>query len=120
MARTVVIVDDYDGFRAAARRLLETGGYRVVGEAADVASARAVVRELRPDVVLLDVLLPDGNGFDVADELSQHDGGTRVVLVSSREERTFRRALSASRACGFVYKGDLSLRTLDAVLAQCT
>jgi DNA-binding NarL/FixJ family response regulator len=113
----VVIVDDHDGFRAAARKLLEAGEYRVIGEAEDGESAVTAVRELRPDIVLLDVLLPDMNGFEIAGQLAMH---SRVVLVSSREERAFRKALSDSRACGFVYKGDLSLRALDAVLDRCT
>ena len=119
MSRTVVIVDDYDGFRAAARKLLETGPYRVIGEAADAASALAEVEHLRPDVVLLDVLLPDTSGFEVAAELAQSVAETRIVLVSSREEGAFRESLSRSGACGFVYKGDLSLRALDAVLDPC-
>ena len=111
-----MIVDDYGGFRAAARKLLEAGDYRVVGEAEDGESAVAAVEELRPDVVLLDVLLPDTNGFEIADRFAAQ---ARVVLVSSRERGAFRRQLEESSACGFVYKGDFSLRALDAVLDRC-
>src|SRR5918992_1790771 len=70
MAATVLIVDDHPGFRAAARRLLELEGYVVVGEAEDGMTALARARELRPEVMLLDVQLPDMNGFEVAERLS--------------------------------------------------
>jgi two-component system chemotaxis response regulator CheY len=115
VARTVVIVDDYGAFRAAARRLLEAGGYRVVGEAQDGASALEAVVRLLPDVVLLDVLLPDTNGFDVAARLAER-ADSRIVMVSSRDARAYRGQLSGSPACGFVNKGDLSLRSLDSLL----
>ena len=70
MAATVLIVDDHPGFRAAARRLLELEGYHVVGEAQDGESAIVAARELRPDFVLLDVQLPDIDGFEVAERMS--------------------------------------------------
>ena len=118
MVLTVVIVDDYRAFRTAARRLLEAGAYQVVGEAEDGASALIAVERLRPDVVLLDVLLPDRSGFDVADRLAQTAAESQIVMISSRDEAAFREPLSRSQACGFVYKGDLSLRMLDALLAR--
>jgi DNA-binding NarL/FixJ family response regulator len=116
MARTVVIIDDYRAFRVAARRLLEAGAYRVVGEAEDGASGLTTVERLRPDVVLLDVLLPDTSGFEVADRLAQRAAKSQVVMISSRDESVFREPLSRTPACGFVYKGELSLQALDALL----
>jgi DNA-binding NarL/FixJ family response regulator len=71
MRRSVVIVDDHAPFRSVARDLLAAEGYDVIGEAADGASALEAVRELRPSVVLLDVQLPDSNGFDVAEALAE-------------------------------------------------
>ncbi len=68
--KRVLIVDDHDGFRATARRTLETGGFEVVGEAADGEAALEAARELRPDVVLLDVQLPGIDGFEVSRKLS--------------------------------------------------
>jgi DNA-binding NarL/FixJ family response regulator len=111
VGRTVLIVDDHDSFRAAARALLEAAGLEVVGEAADGASALAAVAELRPEVVLLDIQLPDLDGFAVAEQLEP--GGPAVVLTSSRSAASYRRRLATS-GCRFVAKSELSG---DAVLA---
>ena len=88
VAHTVLIVDDHPSFRASARILLEAEGFDVVGEAEDGMSALEAVKRLRPDVVLLDVALPDIDGFDVAARLAGH-GGPAVVLVSSRDPADF-------------------------------
>ena len=85
MARTVLIVDDHPGFRASARRMLAADGYRVVGEAQDGRSGIAAARALRPDIVLLDVLLPDLDGFEVAAALTGADDAPIVVLTPSRD-----------------------------------
>jgi DNA-binding NarL/FixJ family response regulator len=116
MARTVLIVDDHAPFRRFARRLLEAEGYAVVGEAADGAEALAKARELRPAVVLLDVLLPDMDGFAVTELLADEDERPLVVLTSSREASSYQRRLAASSANGFVGKDELSGATLDAVI----
>ena len=78
----MLVVDDHPAFRASARRLLELDGFRVVGEAGDAESALRLTRELRPEVALLDIGLPDRSGFEVARQLA--GGPTRVVLISSR------------------------------------
>ena len=67
---TILIVDDNAGFRVQARALLEADGFDVVGEAADGISGLAAARTLRPDLVLLDIGLPDVEGFEVARELA--------------------------------------------------
>jgi len=67
---TVLIVDDHSGFRSFARAVLEAEGFEVVGEADDAASAIAAAGRLRPQVVLLDIQLPDIDGFEVAERLS--------------------------------------------------
>jgi DNA-binding NarL/FixJ family response regulator len=108
MPQTVLIVDDHAGFRGFARRLLEAGGYTVVGEAGDGASALAAAEALRPQLVLLDVLLPDTDGFDVAERIAESGGGTLVVLTSSREASDFGERLDRTPARGFIHKDDLS------------
>jgi DNA-binding NarL/FixJ family response regulator len=116
MPRTVVIVDDHDGFRALARALLRGTGYEVVGEAADGASAIRSVRELRPEVVLLDVQLPDMNGFDVARCVNEGPDPPAVVLISSRDASDYGRRVDRSSARGFITKAELSIGALDSLL----
>jgi CheY-like chemotaxis protein len=108
VSRTVLIVDDHAGFRGLARRLLEASGFTVVGEAGDGASALAAVKLLRPRLVLLDVMLPDTDGFAIAERLAADGAETIVVLTSSRDAADFGQRLLASPARGFIHKGDLS------------
>lgn len=105
---TVLIVDDHAGFRSFARALLEAEGYDVVGEAEDGKSALAAVRRLNPQVVLLDVVLPDLDGFAVCDELTSSGNGPAIVMTSSHDISSYRRRLDASRARGFIGKSDLT------------
>jgi DNA-binding NarL/FixJ family response regulator len=113
---TVLIVDDHPEFRAVARRLLEAGGFDVVGDAADGSSATAAVQELHPDVVLLDIQLPDVSGLELCRRLTAPADAPRVVLVSSRDAADYGLRLGRCGALGFVAKADLSVVTLEAVL----
>jgi len=117
MRRSVLIVDDHAAFRAAARELLEAGAFEVVGEAADGASALAQAAELRPDVVLLDIQLPDFDGFAVAERLGEHGASAAIVLTSSRSVTTFRRRLAANPSWRFIAKSELSEQALAAAVA---
>ena len=120
--KRVLIVDDHEAFRAAARLLLERGGFDVVGEAADGDAAVEAASRLRPDVVLLDIQLPGDDGFRTCERLLDGEDGLGpathpvVVLVSGRPAVTFRRRLAASRAAGFIAKTDLTASALDAVV----
>jgi len=116
MAVTVLIVDDYEEFRHTARALLEAEGFQVIGEAADGASAMSEAARLRPRVVLLDIQLPDLDGFAVAKELAGRDAAPAVVLISSRGAGEYRRRLAAAPVCGFIPKAELSGRRLDELL----
>lgn len=115
VAATVLIVDDHAGFRSFARALLEAEGFDVVGEAADGASALATARALAPELVLLDVALPDMDGFAVCDALLQDEAGRAVILTSSRDVSSYRRRLQRSGARGFIPKSELSGRLLAAL-----
>jgi len=116
---SLLIVDDHPGFRRFARKLLEAAGYDVVGDAADGAAALAAAERLDPDVVLLDVLLPDMTGFDVTRVLSAQ-GRDRpvVVLTSSRTESDFGERVTMSPARGFISKSELTATALAAVLGE--
>ena len=114
--RSVLIVDDHEPFRALARALLETEGFRVVGEAENAASAVIAASELRPDVVLLDVFLPDGRGWEIVHTVSDAGGGSAVVLTSSRDVSSFGRRLKTSGARGFLAKDELSGAALEALM----
>jgi CheY-like chemotaxis protein len=116
MAATVLIVDDHPGFRAAARRLLELEGYVVVGEAADGMTALDAVHQLRPEVVLLDVQLPDIDGFEVAERLSANGFMPAVVLTSSREASDYGPCLARTPAAGFLPKAELSAAGIADIL----
>jgi DNA-binding NarL/FixJ family response regulator len=115
--RSVLIVDDHEGFRSWARTLLELQGYAVVGEAADGRSAIAACRALRPEVMLLDIRLPDIDGFEVTRRLAAEGDSTTVVLVSSRDAADYGGQVASSGAHGFIGKAELSGPALEAVLS---
>jgi DNA-binding NarL/FixJ family response regulator len=113
---TVLIVDDHPSFRASARAILESDGFDVVGEAEDGATGLRMLRDLRPDVVLLDVQLPDMTGFDVCVECGDLDE-TTVVLVSSRDATDYGQLIEESGASGFVPKAELSGAAIISLLS---
>ncbi|HEX6446039.1 MAG TPA: response regulator transcription factor [Streptosporangiales bacterium] len=118
MNMTALIVDDHQLFRTSARLLLQAEGFDVIGEAVDGDSAVAAVDRLRPDVVVLDVQLPDTTGFDVARRLFAAGFAGRVVLVSSRRASEYGDQVDASGAAGFVAKDELSGPALRAALGE--
>jgi DNA-binding NarL/FixJ family response regulator len=115
--RTVLIVDDHEEFRRTARELLEADGFEVVGDAADGESAIVEAKRLRPQLVLLDIQLPDVDGFEVAAKLGEASDSPVVVLTSSRDARFYRRRLALSPARAFLPKSELSGDALAALLA---
>jgi DNA-binding NarL/FixJ family response regulator len=118
--RNGLIVDDHPTFRRFARKLLEAAGYVVVGDVADGASALAAARELRPDLVLLDVLLPDESGFAVAERLAAEAARPLVILTSSRSAADLAPLVGSAHASGFVSKCDLCVGRLAALLEAAT
>lgn len=114
--RTVLIVDDNAVFRSSAARILDAEGFDVVGEAVDGRDALAAVGDLRPAVVLLDVVLPDIDGFTVCARLAAGDRPPAVVLTSSRDVSSYRRRLAGSAALGFIPKSGLSGAALMALV----
>ena len=113
---TVLIVDDHPSFRANARALLEAEGFEVLGEAEDGEAAISEAGKLRPDVVLLDVHLPDIDGFEVAARLRAKGGMPSIVLVSSRDGAEFGCLVEQCGAVGFIPKADLSGEAISKLL----
>src|SRR5262245_25364029 len=107
-ARRVLVVDDHPGFRRCAREFLAAEGFEVVGEAGDGVSAVRRAAELEPDLVVLDVQLPDLDGFQVAALLLARDPDLAVVLVSSRSAAEYGPLIERSGARGFLSKDQLS------------
>ena len=115
MPPTVLIVDDHTTFRLTARLMLESEGYEVVGEAGDGAEAIRAARDLAPEIVLLDVQLPDTDGFDVASRLLDGEDGPIVILTSSRDGADFGPLIERCGARGFIPKAELSGERLRAL-----
>jgi DNA-binding NarL/FixJ family response regulator len=110
----VLIVDDHPSFRACARALLEADGFAVIGEAEDGEGALSAIEALHPDLVLLDIQLPDMDGFAVLDRLSSD--APPVVLVSSRDACDYDGLVRTSRARGFISKAELSGTAVRSLL----
>jgi len=117
MARRFLIVDDNAHFLGAARDLLEREGVSVVGVASTGAEALRLVRELQPDVILVDVDLGDESGFDLAQRLAAGEAAP-VVLISAYPEAEFAELITASSAVGFVSKSELSASAVSEVLSH--
>lgn len=116
VAPSVLIVDDHDDFRRSARRLLEVDGFDVVGEASLGAEVVELTRALRPEIVLLDIQLPDMDGFVIAERLARLLDPPIVVLISSRDANAYQTRIATSPARAFIAKQDLSGAQLTTIL----
>ena len=116
MPGTVLVVDDDPAFRGLATRLLRDWGYDVVGGAGSVAEASTLAAQLRPQWALVDLALPDGNGFDLALRLAALPGAARVVLVSADADPAYARAALRAGAQGFLPKAELTRAGLAELL----
>ncbi len=116
MAESVLVIDDDEVFRGLARRMLADCGLTVAGEAETVAAGRAAAAELRPRAILVDVMLPDGDGVALARELAALPWGPRVVVTSSSADVAGRDELDGCGVVAFVPKSDLPGAALDRLL----
>jgi len=115
MRPTVLIVDDHAAFRTSARALLQAEGFDVIGEASDGAEAVEAVAVMRPEIVLLDIQLPDVDGLAVAEQLAMAPDPPTVVLISSRDAAAYGARLRSTSARGFIPKSGLSGEALAAL-----
>src|SRR4051794_16309192 len=111
MPNTLVIVDDHPAFRRAVRRTLTAGGYEVVGEAEGVQAALRTLDELKPRLVLLDVNLPDGDGFEIARWLRDREDPPVIIMTSDGDPEDLEPLALDSGARAFVAKARLTART---------
>ncbi len=118
MGPTLLIVDDHPAFRRAVRRTLSAGGFDVIGEADGVQTALAAVGRLKPGIVLVDVHLGDGNGFEIAETLRGQDDPPVIVMTSDGEREDLEEPALRSGALAFIEKAALTARALSAVLAH--
>jgi DNA-binding NarL/FixJ family response regulator len=116
MARTVLVVDDHAAFRGRARAMLEADGFVVVGEVGDCDAAVAAAERLHPDIALVDIQLPDCDGFQVAERLRRAAAARWIVLISVRDRADFGSRIERSWADAFIAKVELSGERLTAVL----
>src|SRR3984957_19927230 len=117
VSSAILVVDDHDGFRAFARAMLEMAGF-TVAEAASGTEATQAAAIIRPRLVLLDIQLPDFDGFEVARRLAAQEDQPVIVLTSTREASDYGGQVAASPAAGFVPKDQLSGAALSAFLTQ--
>lgn len=112
-----MIVDDHPSFRASARAILEASHFKIVAEASDGATALVAVVQHRPDIVLLDVQLPDMTGFEICKLLDERNGPPpAIVLTSSRDSADYGDLVELSCARGFLPKAELSGEALSALV----
>ena len=116
MPLTILIVDDHAGFRRSARMLLSAEGFDVVGDAGDGASGLTAARQLRPQVVLLDIQLPDIDGFAVAGIMAAADPDVAIILISSRDVASYGSQLEGAPVRGFIPKGRLDGATIRGLM----
>lgn len=113
---TLVVVDDHAGFRQVVREMLTAAGWRVIGEVSTGAAAPEMVMRLAPDLVLLDVVLPDMDGFDVAERLAAAGCRSAVVLISGHDRSDFAGRVQAAPVRGFLPKEMISGPALARLL----
>jgi DNA-binding NarL/FixJ family response regulator len=118
VTRSILVVDDDAAVRGLIVRILRSRGYDVVGEAGSVAHALEHAEALRPDVALVDIGLPDGDGFFLTRQLRAKPWDMRVVLFSSDADRTNAAAAERAGAVGFLPKDELSSPALQQLIGD--
>lgn len=118
IALTVLVVDDQSAFRVATRRLLaHASDFELVAEATDAASAVALASELFPDVVLMDIKLPDASGIEATRRVLDVNPHATVILLSTYTTEDLPTGAPLSGAKAYLHKEDLSAPVLRSLLA---
>lgn len=115
---SVLLADDHDLARQALRALIDAAdGLRVVAEAADGRTAARLARELEPDVVLMDVVMPELSGVEATRRLTAELPDVRVLAISMHKDRRFVGAMLEAGAAGYLLKDDAAEELVAAVRA---
>ena len=120
MVGSILVVDDDVAVRGLVVRILRSWGHAVIGEAGSVAEALTCAEALRPDTVLVDIGLPDGDGFSLTRQLRARSWPVRVVLFSSDADRANVAAADRAGAIGFLPKDELSSPALRRLIGDGT
>src|SRR4051794_31202062 len=118
MRRRILVIDDNTAFRRALGRVLETELFTVIAEAATGASGVELAREHEPDLVIVDVQLPDNDGFHVAEQLAALRLPMAVILTSGLDSSDLGSLVAESSARGFISKAEISVGAIDALLGE--
>jgi two-component system nitrate/nitrite response regulator NarL len=111
----VLLVDDHADFRTFARGLIITAGYAVLAEAVDGSGALRAAELHQPEIVVLDIRLPDMSGLDVARRMKAGPNPPVVILISSGDRREYEQVAREAGARGFIAKADLTPAALRAL-----
>jgi DNA-binding NarL/FixJ family response regulator len=118
MPRRILVIDDNAAFRGALGQVLETDGFVVVAGAGTGVSGIQLARKHKPDLVIVDVQLPDTDGFDVAEQLAVLDPALDVILTSGLDLSDLGALVTDGAARGFIPKAELSVAAITTLLAS--
>jgi DNA-binding NarL/FixJ family response regulator len=117
MTATILVVDDHEMFRDGIRRLLERNGFNVIGEAADGREAMTAVRELSPDLVVMDISMPNVDGIEATGEIMASSPDTKVIALSIHGGKRFVEHMLQAGAAGYILKDSAPKQLVEAVNA---
>jgi two-component system chemotaxis response regulator CheY len=119
MGKRILVVDDDLVVRVIVRDMLDEGGHTVVGEASTGEEAIAKYEELHPELVLMDIVLPNKNGLDAAAEILAHDHNARIIVTSVLDNIQLIKATFAIGAADFIRKPFSAAKLLEAINKVC-
>lgn len=115
-ATRVILADDHDVVRQGLKRLLDRAPHiEVVGEARDGLEALESVKELQPDVLLLDIEMPVMDGIEVARQLQETDIAVHILVLSAYDDREYIRSLLEIGVSGYLVKGEAPGKIIEAI-----
>lgn len=115
----VLIVDDASFMRIALRTMLDKNGFKVIGEAEDGMSAILKYKQFNPDIVTLDVTMPDIDGIQVLREIKKYDSSARIVMITAMGQKTIVKKAVLNGAKSFIvkpFKEEHLIQTLNSVM----